>query len=174
MLLEWRITDNIATLSVQEFDAEWNGIYGFMQTSIFDVTLGFIPPATSGLEGNDNILYWMTIMVECGLCILQKKEYEAQLLSYNLLRLNIQCKESVHIDLIKAETGELYMHKELSYDEAMYEIISNAKRFESFVDKNNPSLRQAKLIQLFTEKLSVLQNELNLRRGVYDGTTCSG
>lgn len=160
MLMEWHITDNISTLSVQEFDAKWNGIYGFMKTSIFDTPLGFIPPVTSGLEGDDNILYWMTKMVECGLCILQKKEYEAQLLSLNLLRIHVQCKETVHIDLIKTETEELCMHQELSYDEIMQEIMNNAKQFKAFIDENNPSLRKAKLIQSFTDKISMLQKQM--------------
>ena len=70
-MLEWRITDDISNLSVKEFDAEWNGIYGFMQLKIFKYC-GFIPGEDYRLEGDDNIEYYIDELVECGICILKK------------------------------------------------------------------------------------------------------
>lgn len=161
MLLEWCITDDISTLSVKEFDTECNGIYGFVKTSIFDKPIGFIPPKSSMLEGHDNVLYWMSNLVECGICILLRKEYETQLLSYNKLCLNVQCLETIHIRLLKIKTRETYMCREVSYIEALNEIICNTKRFKSFIDENNSSLNQTKLIRDFNAKFDYFQRAID-------------
>ncbi|MDE5564811.1 MAG: hypothetical protein K2I93_06620 [Oscillospiraceae bacterium] len=147
MMLEWKVTDDISCVTLEEFDSEWNGIYGFAKLNIFDKTLGYIPENVSTLEGNHNILYWMTNLAECGICILERKEYDAQLLSFNKLLICVKCDNIVCADLIHEDTLEVISHAELEIKDVLDEICANIMRFKEYVEIQNASFNHATLMR---------------------------
>lgn len=41
--IKWIITDNIREVSLEEFNSEWNWIYGYFEMSVNDKIIGFYP-----------------------------------------------------------------------------------------------------------------------------------
>lgn len=167
MYLDWKITDVLPDITVNEFNHDYNGIYGFIKLCVNDDSIGFIPTDNSDLEGNADILYWIKKTIECGISMVNNKKFECQLLSNNQLKICVRCEKVVHIILRDISGNILWEHEE-NYESMHNEIKRNFQKLKRIIFETNQSLLSAneidKVLSLFGtyEKLYLdCQNECN-------------
>ena len=139
MILTWYITDDISNITPQEFDSEWNGVY----------ELGFLPKSGSSLEGNYDILFWITKLIEIGINAFYKKDFKFQLLSYNQLYIDTQYDDMINFRLIEKQTRKVLSSNKLSYNDMINETIENVKNFKLYIDDKNDKLKYSNTIKNF-------------------------
>ena len=84
MFLSWKITDDISNITVEEFNKEYNGLYGFIKLKIGDYSIGYIPENNVSLGGNSDILYYIKKLIECGINICKKDVWICRFSEYAL------------------------------------------------------------------------------------------
>lgn len=59
--IRWIITDAISGVTLEEFNKEWNGLFGYFELKINKRVIGFYPnrELLSGEEGNEDICHWL-------------------------------------------------------------------------------------------------------------------
>lgn len=154
MFLSWKITDDIYNITVEEFNKEYNGLYGFINYSI-----GYIPENNVLLDGNSDILYYIKKLIECGINICKKDVIEVPLLSHNLLKLCVQYNkdEKIWVELKMVEDNSIVWRSELSFNRLIDEINSNYNNICNFIEKYNSKLFKTDLIK----SIIILHNTLH-------------
>ena len=111
--------------------------------------LGFCPDRDllAGEEGNEDILYWLTKLSDGIIQLNVSQEYEIQLLSMNMAKIILKKNDKLLISFVNANTDEVIWHEKMTIKEWCDEIILNIERFIKEVQKNNPILLKANLIQ---------------------------
>ena len=147
--IKWIITDSINNVDLNEFDTEWDGIYGYFEICINNHVLGFCPDRDllAGEEGNEDILYWLTKLSDGIIQLNVSQEYEIQLLSMNMAKKKKKKNDKLLISFVNANTDEVIWYEKMTIKEWCNEIILNIERFIKEVQKNNPILLKANLIQ---------------------------
>lgn len=157
MLIEWLITDPIANITLNDFIFEEEALYGFIKTTLFSPPLGYIPNKKERVkEGNSDIVYWMSILVETGIAIKYKTNYSFKLLSYNMLEVSVACRELVEISLNSVSEHKLISYAQTTYNNALKEIVETVSVFIAYIDKINPSLLKSKKLNSIIKKLEEL------------------
>ena len=155
MILRWKITDKLSGITVDEFNKEYNGIYGFIKFQLEDDFIGFIPPDDVYLEGDNDILHCIKVSIRCGIALRNREYFETQLLSFNKLKICAEYDSRVLISLKDINDNTILWKHELSYDDVHTEIVDNFKRLHNYINKENHLLLEAKEIkavcQLFQE-----------------------
>lgn len=146
MYLKWRITDDISSLTVKEFNEERNGIYGFIKLNIDKDEVGYIPPLNCELEGNDDISFWVQNSIECGIALLKNEKFECELLSLNLLKIYVVPEENVEI-MLKHEDRYIKWEHTIPYDLVYKEIFEIFEKFEKEIIQINKSLLETNIIK---------------------------
>lgn len=156
--IKWIITDAIEAINLEEFCTEWDGIYGYFKICINNQVLGFCPDREliSGEEGNENILYWLFKLSDGIIQINNKKKYEIQLLSMNLVKIIIEKKDKLIVNFVNSNTEELIWSEEITLQELCDEIKCNIEDFVSEIRKNNSALLEADLIKQLLITMSIL------------------
>ena len=147
--IKWIITDSINDVDLNEFDTEWDGIYGYFEICINNHVLGFCPDREllAGEEGNENILYWLTKLSDGIIQLNVGKEYEIQLLSMNMTKIILKKNDKLLISFVNANRDEVIWAEEVTIKEWDNEIIMNIEKFIKEVQKKNSNLLKANLIQ---------------------------
>ncbi len=147
--IKWTITDSINDVDLNEFDAEWDGIYGYFEIRINDHVLGFCPDREllAGEEGNEDILYWLTKLSDGIIQLNIGQEYEIQLLSMNMAKIILKKNDKLLISFVDTNTDEVIWSEKITIKEWCNEIILNIERFIKEVQKNNSVLLKANLIK---------------------------
>ena len=147
--IKWAITDSINDVDLNEFDAEWDGIYGYFEIRINDHVLGFCPDREllAGEEGNEDILYWLTKLSDGIIQLNIGQEYEIQLLSMNMAKIILKKNDKLLISFVDTNTDEVIWSEKITIKEWCNEIILNIERFIKEVQKNNSVLLKANLIK---------------------------
>lgn len=147
--IKWIITDSINDVDLNEFDTEWNGIYGYFEICINNHVLGFCPDREllAGEEGNEDILYWLTKLSDGIIQLNVGKEYEIQLLSMNMAKIILKKNDKLLISFVNTNTDEVIWSEKMTIKEWCNEIILNIERFIKEVQNNNSILLKANLIQ---------------------------
>lgn len=159
MFLSWRITDDISNITVEEFNKEYNGLYGFIKLKIGDNSIGYIPEKNVLLDGNSDILYYIKKLIECGINICKKDVIEVSLLSHNLLKLCVQYnkEKNISVELKMVEDNSIVWKSELSFNQLIDEIDSNYNDICSFIEEYNSKLFKTDLIK----SIMILHNTLH-------------
>lgn len=159
MFLSWKITDDISNITVEEFNKEYNGLYGFIKLKIGDYSIGYIPENNVLLDGNSDILYYIKKLIECGINICKKDVIEVPLLSHNLLKLCVQYNkdENIWVELKMVEDNSIVWRSELSFNQLINEINSNYNNICNFIEKYNSKLFKTDLIK----SIIILHNTLH-------------
>lgn len=147
--IKWIITDSINDVDLNEFDTEWDGIYGYFEICINNHVLGFCPDREllAGEEGNEDILYWLTKLSDGIIQLNVGQEYEIQLLSMNMAKIILKKNDKLLISFVNTYTDEVIWSEKMTIKEWCNEIILNIERFIKEVQKNNSILLKANLIQ---------------------------
>lgn len=147
--ISWAITDNIENISLKEFNTEWNGIYGYFEIRINDRILGFCPDRKllAGEEGNEDILYWLSILSTGIMQLDTDRKYEIQLLSMNLIKIILNKSDKLLISLVNSSTDEIIWFEKIMIQEWYDEVMLNIDRFIAEVQKLNSALLEADLVK---------------------------
>jgi hypothetical protein len=147
--IKWKITDIIENISLQEFDTEYNGIYGYFQICINNQILGFCPDKKllNEEEGNEDILFWLFKLSDGlnKLNVVQK--YEIQLLSMNLAKLVLKKDNKLLISFMNSNTDEIIWSEKIMFQELYNEVKLNIKNFITEIQRINPVILESKLIK---------------------------
>ena len=147
--IKWIITDSINDVDLNEFDTEWDGIYGYFEICINNHVLGFCPDREllAGEEGNEDILYWLTKLSDGIIQLNVCQEYEIRLLSMNMAKIILKKNDNLLISFVNTNTDEVIWSEKMTIKEWCNEIILNIERFIKEVQKKNSNLLKANLIQ---------------------------
>ena len=161
--IKWIITDSINDVDLNEFDTEWDGIYGYFEICINNHVLGFCPnrELLAGEEGNENILYWLTKLSDGIIQLNVCQEYEIRLLSMNMAKIILKKNDNLLISFVNTNTDEVIWSEKMTIKEWCNEIILNIERFIKEVQKNNSILLKANLIQKLVKIKEALVQVVN-------------
>lgn len=157
------ITDPINDVDLNEFDTEWDGIYGYFEICINNHVLGFCPDREllAGEEGNEDILYWLTKLSDEIIQLNVGKEYEIQLLSMNMAKIILKKNDKLLISFVNTNTDEVIWSEKMTIKEWCNEIILNIERFIKEVQNNNSIILKANLIQKLVKIKETLVQVVN-------------
>lgn len=146
MLINWKITDDLKNISMSEFNNEYNGIYGYIKLRIGNNEIGELPAHIS-CEGDFDILYYIGQLINCGISMLKKENYNVMLLDSNLAEINIIFKSNVVINFISSETKEVYWSSTVTNQELIDEIEYNYNKLYVTLKEINPQILNADLVK---------------------------
>lgn len=153
--ISWMITDDIEGVSLEEFNTEWTGIYGYFEICINNRVLGFCPDRKLqiGEEGNEDILYWLTKLSNGIVKLNQNREYEIQLLSMNLTKIVLKNEDKLLIKFVDANTDEVIWSEKLLLQDWCKEIALNTDKFIAEIKNTNPMILSANIMQKLTDAI---------------------
>ena len=144
MFLSWRITDDIANISVEEFDKEYNGIYGYMKLQFGDYSIG----------------YYIKSLIRCGVALKNRENIEIRLLNYNLIKIIVSCVDVVDVKIVNVNNNSIEGSFSLSFKELVEEIKFNYIKLYKYIEEKNKSLLKAKMVKdiisLYNEFIGML------------------
>lgn len=146
--IRWIITDNIENIDLKEFNAEWDGIYGYFEININSHVIGFCPDREllAGEEGNEDILYWLSKLSHGIIQLNTSQEYEIQLFSMNLAKIILKKSDKLLVSLANCNTDEVIWSENIMIQEWHNEIMLNIEKFIAEIQRINSSLLEADLI----------------------------
>ena len=160
--IRWIITDFIEDVDLKDFNAEWNGIYGYFEICINNKILGFCPDrellATE--EGNEDILYWLSKLSDGIMQLNANKEYEIPLFSMNLAKIILKKDDKLLVSFVNSDTNEVIWSEKIMIGELCNEVILNIERFITEVQKINSVLLEADSIKKLISNKNILDPEL--------------
>lgn len=147
--IRWEITDNIEMVDLNEFDTEWNGIYGYFEIHINNQILGFCPDRElfPDEEGNENILYWLYKLCNIVVELNYKQECELQLLSMNMAKIHFKKNDKLEISLVYSHNEEMMWSEKVTVQEFCREVICATEKFISDIQRYNSDLLNSGLIK---------------------------
>ena len=149
--IKWIITDDIKNIELEEFNKEWNGIYGYFEVQFNNSKLGYCPNRElyPEEEFDEEIIDWLIQLSRIITMLDDGQEYRFELLSMNLLDLAIIREKGYKISCINNETGELEWQEEVLCKEYNDELKRSISLFiKEIEEKNNKLLKATRLIDL--------------------------
>lgn len=161
--IRWIITDLIEDVSLDEFNIERGGIFGYFEICINNQVLGFCPDRKllSGEEGNEDILYWLFKLSDGIIRLNDGQEYEIQLLSMNLAKIILKKEYNLLVSLVNSNTDEVIWSEKIILQEWCNEIRLNIVKFISEIIRVNSVLLNANLLQKLVNIKDMLDYENN-------------
>lgn len=147
--IKWIITDNLSNISLDEFDNEWNGIIsGYFELVINQRKEGFCPQRIIHVdeEGIEDVLYWLSHLLEAITVIKKGTKYEMTLLTMNLYKIVIVLNENVKISFVNVNSDVAKWQEEITLQEFEKEIYKNVDNFLQSIEKVNSMLLESKWI----------------------------
>ncbi len=148
--IKWIITDDLSSVSVEEFENEWNGIIeGYFELIVNEQRVGFCPnrEIKKGEDGLEDIMFWL-VEFNRGLKEVKKGEvYEMRLLTRNLYKLILKKGEKVELQYAKEDTNQIDWKEEVEMQEFEQEIFRNIEKFKNEIQCINPNLLDSKWIK---------------------------
>ncbi len=161
--IRWIITDSIEDVDLKNFNAEWDGIYGYFEICIKNQVLGFCPDREllAGEEGNEDILYWLSKLSDGIIQLNAGQEYEIQLLCMNLAKVILKKNDKLLVSFVNSDTDEVIWSEKIMIQEWCNEVILNIERFIAEVQRMNPVLLEADLIKKLISNKNTLDCYVN-------------
>lgn len=163
--IKWKITDSIEEVGLNEFNTEWDGIYGYFEIHINSRVLGFYPDRKllAGEEGNEDILFWLYKLLDGIFQLSVGQEYEIQLLSMNLAKIILIKNDKLLVNFVNSNTDEVIWSEKIMIQEWCYEVMLNIKKFIAEVGRINSALLDADLMKKIIKIKNVLeQNNIKI------------
>lgn len=159
--IRWIITDFIEDVSLDEFNIEWGGIFGYFEICINNQVLGFCPDRKLlvGEEGNEDILYWLFKLSDGIIQLNDGQEYEIQLLSMNLAKIILKKEDKLLVSFVNSNTDEVIWSEKIIVQEWCNEIRLNIENFIAEILRVNSVLLNTDLLQKLTEIKDMLDYE---------------
>ena len=161
--IRWIITDSIEDVSLDEFNIEWGGIFGYFEICVNNQVLGFCPDRKLlyNEEGNEDILYWLFKLSDGTIKLNDGQEYEIQLLSMNLVKIILKREDKLLVSLVNSSTDEVIWSEKIMIREWSNEIKLKIENFITEIVRVKSVLLNANLIQKLTRIKDMLDYEDN-------------
>lgn len=153
MYINWKITDDISNVTLNEFNREYNGIYGFIKLKINKNELGELE--VENLEGDYDITYYLGKLIETGIAMYKKKKIKIMLLNRNLAQLVITFNAEVEIKFTSLDENEIYWSSKISKSELIKEIEYNYHNIYEYICMLNPEILNSIIMKKITENYNI-------------------
>ncbi len=146
--LNWIVTEDISDVNKEEFDYEWNELYGYFEMCLNQRLIGYWPKRElfQDEEGTEAILYWIIHLLRSLISLSNRDEYEFHLLSMNTRKLVIKKNSYIEIYFVGLERDEIEWKENIKPSEYYRVILDNAERLLSFIKDKNEYLLLAKVV----------------------------
>ena len=132
----WRITDDIASMSLSDFHSEHGAIYGYCELQINTHQVGFFPDKAfaARFEGDEPLDYWFKHF-ETAIHLENSESHVMQLLSENLLSLTFVKKDDdLEVCCTHINNGELW-NEAVSLADFTAEIRFEYEQYLDYIKK---------------------------------------
>ena len=146
--IDWVINrEELKSYSLEEFNRDEGSVYGLMVLQLGEFTLGFIKCAAEGIEGDEDISYYVDQLIKCGIALLKGDVHNISLLNSNLLEIRVHMDKSVIVEVWNIQTNLKEFAYELSLDDVISEIESAYLKYINDVKDTNEIILHSKLIK---------------------------
>lgn len=161
--IRWIVTDSIEDVDLKDFNAEWDGIYGYFEIFINNKILGFCPDREllAGKKGNEDILYWLSKLSDGIMQLNANQEYEIQLFSMNLAKIILKKNDKLLVSFVNSDTNEVIWSEKIMIGEFCNEVMLNIERFITEVQRINSVLLETDLIKKLISNKNTLDCNIN-------------
>ncbi len=158
MYITWSITDDLSDMTLEYFEKEYNGIYGFFSLEIGGNKLGESPEDSYEDEGLYDISYYLGCLIKCGIAMKKQKKISVMLLESVLAELVLEFDDNVTVSFVNIKSREIYWSSKITREELTEEIDYNYYSFIDYIKKVNPSLLDSFIIRMVTDKYNTFQS----------------
>ena len=177
MYISWKINDDINSISLHEFENDFEVFYGFIMLKLGDYELGYVDKRYPGDEGDDDISYYINSLIECGIVILLGQDYRIRLLTSNLLEIvvhrymefdsnNMDRINHVNIRVVNTETEEILCSFDVPINELIDEVINNYSKFINYIKSKNAILLNSWAVRETTKYYDIFTQSLDFAREI--------
>lgn len=161
IIINWIITDDIKGISLNEFNLEWNEIYGYFELCINNRILGYCPKREllPNEEGLEDILYWLLKLVNGIMHVKNGEEYEIQLLSMNLTKIILKENHMLEVEFVNVKSKEYIWNEKIEFNEFCEVICNSIDKLLEEIEKNNINLLQANKIKKLSRMKDMIKNQ---------------
>jgi hypothetical protein len=177
MYISWKINDDINSISLHEFENDFEVFYGFIMLKLGDYELGYVDKRYPGDEGDDDISYYINSLIECGIVILLGQDYRIRLLTSNLLQIvvhrymefdsnNMDRINHVNIRVVNTETEKILCSFDVPINELIDEVINNYSKFINYIKSKNAVLLNSWAVRETTKYYDIFTQSLDFAREI--------
>ncbi|MBQ8260740.1 MAG: hypothetical protein IJZ00_00450 [Lachnospiraceae bacterium] len=148
--MEWILTEDLSTISLEEFDNEWRGIIaGHFLLEINQSSVGYCPKEKlqEGEMGLEDVLYWLSMFKEGLIEIKKGKVYEILLLTRNRYNLRMRPEKDLYIDMVSRREKNIKWTECVNLQEFEEELQRNIDKFIQIITETNPQLLKSEWIK---------------------------
>lgn len=146
MYVTWTITDDLSDMTLDYFEKEYNGIYGFFSLEIGGNKLGERPEDSYEDEGLYDISYYLGCLIKCGIAMKKREKISVMLLESVLAELVLEFDNDVTVSFINIKDKKIYWSSKITKEELTEEIEYNYHSFIDYIKKVNPSLSDSYIV----------------------------
>lgn len=162
MYLSWKFNNEAKDISLEEFERENEFIFGFIMLKLGDYQLGYIAASSPYDEGDENISSYVISLIKCGIVLYLGQEFKIQLLSSNLLDLQVKSNgTNVYIKVVHNESDEVEYSYEILFKDLIEEIKDNYHKYIGDIQKMNSDLLESRIVKLTNKYYEILMKLLH-------------
>ena len=147
MKINWIINDEVKGITLEEFERDYESIYGFMMINLGGFELGYLDKKSSFNEGDEDISYYLNSLIKCGITLLLGQDFKVQLIASNLLEIRVSYYRDVSINVVQTKTEEILYSGNISFKEFSDEILNNYEKYINSIRKLNISLLKSQTVR---------------------------
>lgn len=147
MKINWIINDEVKGITLEEFERDYESIYGFMMINMGGFELGYLDKKSSFNEGDEDISYYLNSLIKCGITLLLGQDFRVQLIASNLLEIRVSYYRDVSIAVVQTKTEEILYSGNISFKEFSDEILNNYEKYINSIRKLNISLLKSQAVR---------------------------
>ena len=147
MNINWIINDEVKGITLEEFERDYESIYGFMMINLGGFELGYLDKKSSFDEGDEDISYYLNSLIKCGITLLLGQDFKVQLIASNLLEIRVSYYRDVSINVVQTKTEEILYSGNISFKEFSDEILNNYEKYINSIRKLNISLLKSQTVR---------------------------
>lgn len=147
MKINWIINDEVKGITLEEFERDYESIYGFMMINMGGFELGYLDKKSSFNEGDEDISYYLNSLIKCGITLLLGQDFRVQLIASNLLEIRVSYYRDVSIAVVQTKTEEILYSGNISFKEFSDEILNNYEKYINSIRKLNISLLKSQTVR---------------------------
>lgn len=152
MYIKWSVTDDLSDMTLEYFEKEYNGIYGFFSLEIDGNKLGERAEECYEDEGLYDIAYYLGCLIKCGIAMKKRENIPVMLLERVLAELVLEFDDDVTISFVNIGSREIYWSAKITREELTEEIEYNYHSFIDYIKKVNPLLLDSYLLGILKSR----------------------
>lgn len=160
MYINWTFNNEIENISLEEFEKDYESFFGFIMLKLGDYQLGYLDKSYPFDEGDEDISYYINSLIKCGITLLLGQDFKIQLLSSNLLEIQVHRYINVNIKVVHKETNEVLCSYDMTFKELIEEIDEKYKKYIRDIKKMNSPLLKSKTVRAASKYYDILMSLL--------------